>query len=251
MLEFEIDGAQRSEGAVGADFGGADGALEDAGNFGEREFLETCEEEDFAVAAVEAGERDVEEGVVVAEGGAGAGVGRIVGVVLQDDGVGGVRRGVGFAEVVGGAAAGEGIHPRGETAVVAVGVAVFEHPLEDGLRDVFGGGVLTGVFHEKTEERSVVALEEFAERVEFAVADGEHESVVGAGFGGGVHREGGAGATGFNHGGTGMNTDFWVGGDHGGSGTWWVVPRRTRPGEDGYRIFSWCSSGAVRGSRTG
>ncbi len=251
MLEFEIDGAQRSEGAVGADFGGADGALEDAGNFGEREFLETCEEEDFAVAAVEAGERDVEEGVVVAEGGAGAGVGRIVGVVLQDDGVGGVRRGVGFAEVVGGAAAGEVIHPRGETAVVAVGVAVFEHPLEDGLRDVFGGGVLTGVFHEKTEEGSVVALEEFAERVEFAVADGEHESVVGAGFGGGVHREGGAGATGFNHGGTGMNTDFWVGGDHGGSGTWWVVPRRTRPGEDGYRIFSWCSSGVVRGSRTG
>ena len=136
LLEPEIDVAQFVERAVGADLGGADGAFEDAGDFGEGELLEAREEEHLAVVAVEAGKRGVEERVVVADGGAGAGVGRVVGVILEGDGVGGVGCGVGFAEVVGGAAAGEVIHPRGEAAVVAVGVAVFEHPLEDGLRDV-------------------------------------------------------------------------------------------------------------------
>ena len=236
LLEFEINRAQLVESAVGADFGGADGAFEDAGNFGEREFLETREEQDFTVIAVEAGEGGVEESVVVAGGGAVAGVGRVLGVVRQVGGVGGKWSGVGFAEMVGGAAAGEVIHPRGKTAVVAIGVAVFEHPLENGLGDIFGGGALAGELYEEAEERAVVAFEEFAERVEFTVADGEHKSVVGTRCEGGVHRGSGV-ASGFNHGWTRMNTDFWIGGDHGGSGTWLGVARRTRRRRDGYRNF--------------
>lgn len=198
LLQLEIDVAQFVERAVSADLGGTDGAFEDAGDFGERELLETGEEEDFAVVAIEAGEGGVEEGVIVARRGAIAGIRGLVGVVLQIGGVGRVGRGVGFAEMVGGAAAGEVIHPGRETAVVAIGVAVFEHPLEDGLGDVFGGGAVAGEFHEETEEGAMVALEEFAERVEFAVADGEHQGVIGAWFGGGVHREGAA--VNFNHG---------------------------------------------------
>jgi hypothetical protein len=232
LLEADVDVAQFVEGAVGADFGGADGAFEDAGNFGEGELLETGEEEDFAVVAVEAGEGGVQERVVVAQGGVVAGVGSVVGVVLEIGGIGGVRGGVRFAEVVGGAAAGEMIHPGGEAAVVAVGVAVFEHPLENGLGDVFGGGVLAGEFDQKTEERAVVALEEFAERVEFAVADGEHQGVVGAWGGGGIHRRSGAGGAFFNHGRARMNTDFWIDGDHGDGGTWRCVAEENRRGRE-------------------
>ena len=80
----------------------------------------------------------------------------------------------------------------------------------------------------------MVALEEFAERVEFAVADGEHERVIGALFGGGVQ---GGGARSFNHGWAWMNTDFFDGGNHDGSGTWLVLPGRTAVPRNGYRNF--------------
>jgi hypothetical protein len=196
-LEADVDIAEFAQRAMSADFGGADGAFEDAGDLSEREFLETGQEEDLAVVAVEAGEGGVEQDVIVANGGVVAGVGAFVGVLLEIGGISGVGRGVGFAEVIGGAATGEVIHPGTETAVVAVGVAVFEHPLEDGLCDVLGRRALTGEFHEKAEERAVVAFEEFPERVQFAIADGEHEGVVRALFGGGVH---GGGQAVFNHG---------------------------------------------------
>ncbi len=199
---------------MGADFGGTDGAFEDAGDLGEGEFLETREQEHLASIAVEAVERGTEEGVVVAGGGAFAGVGSLVGVVLEIGGIVGGGCGGGFAEVIGGAAAGELIHPGGEAAFVAVGVAVFQHALEDDLRDILGGGAVTGEFHEETEERALVALEEFAERVEFAGADGEHQRVVGARFGGGVHGDG------INHGRARVKTDFCGGGDHGGREAW-------------------------------
>jgi hypothetical protein len=201
---------------VSADLRGADGAFEDAGNLGEGEFLETGEEQDFAILAVEAGESGVQKSVVVAGGGTLSGVGRVVGVVLEIDGVGGVRGGVGLAEVVRGAAAGEVVHPGGEAAVVAVGVAVLEHALEDNLRDVLGGGTVPGQLDQKPEEGPVMAFEEFAERVEFAVADGKHEGVIGALFGGGVHGRGGAAVS---DGLRGRNADFFEYGNHGGSGT--------------------------------
>jgi hypothetical protein len=41
---LKINRAQFVERAVGPDFGGADGALEDAGDLGKREFLETREQ---------------------------------------------------------------------------------------------------------------------------------------------------------------------------------------------------------------
>jgi len=63
-----------------------------------------------------------------------------------------------------------------------------------------------------------VAFEKFAERVEFPVADGEHEVVIGEG-GDGIH----GGREGFNHGGAGMNIYFWKGGDHGGGAAWRIV----------------------------
>ncbi len=185
-MEFEIDNAEFLERAVGADFGGADGAFENAGDFGEREFLKTAEEEDFAIVAIEAGEGSVEEGVIVARGGGFTGVGTVVGVVLEIDGIGGVRGGVGLAEVIRGAAAGEVIHPRGEAAFVAVGMAVFEHALEDDLRDILGSGAVAGKFHEEAEERAMMAFKEFAERVQLTAAHGEHEFVIGGG-GEGVH----------------------------------------------------------------
>ena len=54
-------------------------------------------------------------------------------------GIGRLRGGVGFAEMVRGAAAREVIHPGGEAAVVAIGVAVFQHPLKNNLGDILGG----------------------------------------------------------------------------------------------------------------
>ena len=191
---------------MGADFGGADGAFEDGGDLGEGEFLEAGEEEDFAVVVVEVGEGGAEERVVVTIDGVFGGVRGVVGVVVEIGGIGGAGGAVTFSEVIGGAVAGEAIHPGGETAVVAVGVAVFQHALEDGLRDVFGGGAVAGVFDEETKERAVVALEEFAERIEFAVADGEHERVIGGRGCEGVHGGGESGEV--SCGRKRMNTDF-------------------------------------------
>ena len=215
-MELEIDVAQFAQRAVGADLRGADGAFEDAGDLGEREFLKTREQQHLAIIAIELGERGVEKRVIVAHGGMLGGVRCVVSVLTERNGIGGVRGGVALAEVIGGAAAGEMIHPGGEAAVVAVGVAVFEHPLKHGLRDILGRGTIAGVFREKAEKLAVVALEEFAERVEFAIADCEHERVIGALIGGGVH---GSRARRFNRRRGRMNTDFVEGGNHGGNGT--------------------------------
>jgi len=112
------------------------------------------------------------------------------------------------------------MHPGGEAAVVAVGVAVFEHPLEDGLREILGGGALAGEFHQKAEQRAVVAFEQLAERVELAVADGQHEGMVGTWFGGGGGIHGGQGAGAIIRSGARRNMNFVERGDHGGSGAW-------------------------------
>ena len=60
--------------------------------------------------------------------------------------------------MIGGAPAGEVVHPGGEAAVIAIRVAVFEHPLEHRLRDVLGGRAVAGQLGEEAEERAVVAL---------------------------------------------------------------------------------------------
>ncbi|MCR6654876.1 MAG: hypothetical protein NVV63_03460 [Opitutus sp.] len=109
----------------------------------------------------------------------------------------------GFAEVIRGTAAGEMIHPRGEAAVVAVGVTVFQHALENRLRDVLRGGAVAGEFDQKAKELPVVPLEELAQRVEFAVAHGEHQIVIGE-LAGSLH----GGVQAFNHARSGMNMEF-------------------------------------------
>lgn len=178
--------------------------------------MKTAQKEHLAFAVVEAGESGVEEGVIVAGGSGLAGVGAVVGVVVQIAGIGGVGRGVGLAEMIGGAAAGKVIHPRGETAVVAVSVAVFEHPLEDDLGDVLGGGAVAGELDQEAEERAVVAFEEFAERVEPAVAHGEHQSVIGERSGcGRVHGSDDVVGKGVSGEGARIDGNFEGGGEHG------------------------------------
>ena len=235
-MQLEVNVAQFAQGAMGADLGGAHGAFENAGDLGEREFLEPRQQEHLPVVAIQPRERRVQERMVVMDGGVFSGVGRLVGVFLQVAGIGGVRSRVGFAEVVGGAAARKVIHPGGEAAIVAVGVAVFEHPLKDGLRDVLRRGVVARQLHQKPEERAVVALEQFAERVEFAVADGEHERVISALFGRGFHGRADSGAA--SGGATWMNGDFFENGNHGDEGTWLVLPGETGWRGKGYRLFA-------------
>lgn len=225
---MKIKVAQGAQGAVRANFRGPDGAFEDAGDLGEREVLKAAEEEDFAVVAGEAAEGGVEEGVVVAGGGVFAGVGRVVGMRVKRGGIGGGGPMGGLAKMVGGAAAGELIEPGGERALVAVGVPVFEDALKDRLREVFRGGALAGEMAKKTEEPAVVALEELAEGIEVAGADGEHEGVIGSG-GGGVHGEAGGSVS---RGRAGGNAEIGEVGDHG--GTWRSVARETGPRGNGY-----------------
>jgi hypothetical protein len=209
------------EGAVGADFGGTDGAFEDARDLGEGEFLKTTEEEDFAITALEAGEGGVEKGVIVAGRSGFAGVRTVVGVMLKIHRIGGVRGCVGFAEVVRCAATGEVIHPSGEAAFVAVGVAVFEHALEDDLGDVLGAGAIAGELHEETEKWTVMTFKEFSERVQLAAAHSEHEFVIGAG-GEGVHGGDRVVFEGINREQARIDRNIWSGGEHGrwtGAGT--------------------------------
>ena len=81
------------------------------------------------------------------------------------------------------------IHPCGEAAIVAIGVPIFQHPLENGLSDVLRGGSMSGELDEEPKERSVMPLEELTECVELAVAYGQHQGVIGAFFGGRFHGE--------------------------------------------------------------
>lgn len=74
---------------MGPDLGGTDGAFEDAGDLGEREFLEAGEEEHFALAVIEPGERAVKQRVVVLPRRSFSCVRRVVGLLLELGGIGG------------------------------------------------------------------------------------------------------------------------------------------------------------------
>ena len=131
---------------MGTDLGRADGAFEDARDLGKREFLETAEQQDFAIIVVQPVECDVEQVVFVAGRRPITCVGSVIGVVVQILRInwsGGRGR---FAEVIGGAAAGQMVHPCGETPVIAIGVPVLQHPLENDLGDVLGYGTVPGEF---------------------------------------------------------------------------------------------------------
>jgi hypothetical protein len=78
-------------------------------------------------------------------------------------------------------------------------------------------------------QRAVVPLEEVAQPVEVAGADGEHEGVIGGGF---VH---GSLRTGIKQDDGGLHTDFGSGGEHGGRRSWVAVATgRTCRREKGY-----------------
>lgn len=217
LSQLKIDVAQLAEGAMGADFCGADGAFENAGDLGEGEFLEAREEQYFAVVAIEPGERDVEERAIVARGRLVGGVGRIVGVFVQLRGIDRVRRGAGFAEMIGGTAAGEMIHPRGEAAFVAIRVAVFQHALKHDLHEILRPGAIPCELEQKSKKRPVMAFKELTQRIELSCADSQHQGVVRTLFDGRIHD--GRGARAFNQRRMRLNMDFGKSGNHGGSGT--------------------------------
>ena len=112
---------------------------------------------------------------------------RLVRVLGQMSRIGCVRRVRRLPEVVGGTPPREVIHPRGEAAVIAIRVTVLQHALKHGLGDVFSRRPVAGQLHEKAKQRSVMALEEFTQRIEFAVADGEHQRMIGAAVDEGFH----------------------------------------------------------------
>ena len=178
--KLEIDIAQFAKGAVGADFRGTDGAFEDVGYFRKRQFLEAGEKKDFTVIVVKAGQRGMQQRVIVMRRRALRRVRRLVRVLVQMRGIGCVGRVGRCPEMIGGTASREMIHPRGEATVIAIRVTVLQHALKNGLGDVFGRGAVSGQLHEKAKQRSVMALEEFAKGVELAVADGEHQRMIGA-----------------------------------------------------------------------
>jgi hypothetical protein len=95
-------------------------------------------------------------------------------------------------------------------------VTIFQHALEDGLRDVFGRSPLTGELDEEAEERSVMALEQLAERIELSVSDGEHQIVIGEG---GSDRFHGARSV-FKHDRIAMDMNFWSIGEHRDRAAW-------------------------------
>lgn len=185
------------------DLGGADRAFEDRRDLSERQFLEATQEQNLPCVAIQSVERAVKQGVIVTGHGTIAGVRLIVGMMLQFAGVGRSRRDIRLAVMVGGTTAREVIHPGGEVAFVAIGVPVFQDALENDLSDVLGGVAIPRDLGQEAEERTVVAFEEFAKRVEFAIADGEHQFMVGLGGG---YGHGGSSAK-LSRGGAGGNAE--------------------------------------------
>ena len=120
---------------------------------------------------------------------------RAVSVIVEVLRIRGGRGGRGFAEMIRGAAAGEMIHPGGEAAIVAVGMPVLEHPLKNDLGNILSRGAVTDELGKKSEERPVMALEQFAQRIQFPVADREHQFMVRQRFDGCLHE----GRMVFNH----------------------------------------------------
>lgn len=233
-MKLKIVVAKRLQRPVRPDAGRPGGTLEDAGDLGERELLEPRQKKDLPVIPVEAAKRPVKEGVVVPADGGLVGAARLVRVLLEVGRVDRDRGGRGPAKMVGGAAPREMVHPRREAALVAVGMAVFEHPLEYDLGDVFGRHAVARELCEVAVERPVVALEELAHAVEVAVAHGEHELMV-KGRGAGFH---GWALAPVNPGRLRMHRDF-CGGCHGWGAAWleWgVMPCTTAAGASCYRL---------------
>jgi hypothetical protein len=77
----------------------------------------------------------------------------------------------------------------------------------------------------------MMPLEQITERIEFPVADGQHQFVIGTLFSRGFH--GGKTIRGFNHAGTRMNMDFFERSNHGGR-AWLMLFGETPMRGNGY-----------------
>ncbi len=164
---------------MGADLDGANGAVEEAGNFLVVEMLEAGEHEHLALFERQAGEGGAQQDEILGRGRLVGGRQVGGGVMMEIGRIGGRRRGGVLPEVIGGHFARDVVDPGGELALVAVGVPVFEDAVEDNLHEVLAHGRLVGQAHEETEERPVIALEQFAEPPDLSGAHGNHEFVIG------------------------------------------------------------------------
>jgi hypothetical protein len=144
--------------------------------------------------------------------------------------------------MIGRAAARDLVHPRGEMTLIAVGVAVLEHPFEYDLGEILGGGALAGQFAEVAVKGAVMPLEELAEAVEVAIAHREHQGMIG-GRRGQVH---GAAVARVNAGGGGLHGKF--GGDHRAG---WAWSGRGAAGETGPRAKGYRKGRMGRGPLPG
>jgi hypothetical protein len=159
--------------------------------------------------------------VVVAHDRTQARVGRVIRAVGKNRRIRRHRRSARFPKCIGRAPPREEIHPGAKAAFVTVGMAVLQHAVEHGLHEILRGGAVTRQLHEKTKQRAVVPLEQLAQRIEFAGADGEHEGMVGALIGG-FHGRRASGT--FKHAGRRRDMDFFERGDHGGLAAWrWFI----------------------------
>ena len=216
FLQAQVEVAERGEGAVHADFHGADAAIMEAGEFFVREMLQPMQREELPLLPGQGGEGAAEQGVFVGAGGLFGGVGRGIRQGVKLGGRGDVG-GVVAPEVVSGDGAGEVVHPRGELALFAVRVPVFQDAEKNLLHEILARRALVGEVHEKTVERTVVALKERAEPGGVARAYGEHVGVIDEV--GGVH--GGVVAPSLTGGGRRGNSDFCGHGDHEGKRDGW------------------------------
>jgi hypothetical protein len=190
---------------MSTDFRSAGGAFQNGRHLGEGQFLKTAEQEHLARVTIETAERNAQEGVVVTSGRVIARVGTIVRLLAERLRICCGRSGGGFAKIIGRTSARQVVHPRGKTSVIAIGMPVLQHALENRLRDIFGGAAMAGELYEEAKKRTVMTFEKLTERVEFTIANGEHEVVVRKRFRGSFH---GVSREGANHGRGGLNTDF-------------------------------------------
>ncbi len=86
-MKLEIMVAERPQGPMGPHAGRAHGALKDPRDLRERELLQSRKQEHLPVGAVEAAERPLQEGVVIASGRRLVGAARLVRMELEVAGV--------------------------------------------------------------------------------------------------------------------------------------------------------------------
>src|SRR5258708_30538779 len=138
--------------------------------------LETTQNEDFTLVIGQLSQGAAEERNIVAIGGAIIGSRTFVGVLMESDRIGDLRRL--FAVMRGDRLAGHVVQPGAEVSFVAVSVPVFEDAFENNLNQVLAQRAMPGEIDKETVKPAVVTFKKLAELIEVAIANGEHEVVV-------------------------------------------------------------------------